>query len=80
MAVLSREEIRATLAILRSEGFSSVWQVQDEEQTEVILMMPGDELASVDLTAVTIAVMRAIPHTKVWLIPVEDTANLQRLL
>ncbi|MEZ5096459.1 MAG: hypothetical protein R2731_10260 [Nocardioides sp.] len=66
MGRFAREDIRAVLA---SFGIASARRAVGTGEDEEILLIAKDDYERTDNVAVTAAVMDALPHVKVWVIP-----------
>jgi hypothetical protein len=54
--------------VLRNFGVAAARRATTTDPTEEVLLLNATALASVDVRALTLAVMDVLPHTKVWVV------------
>lgn len=65
MQRLVREDV---LAVLARFGVAEASRATTTDATEEVVLLAKADFASVDVRQVTLALMEALPHTKVWVI------------
>ena len=61
----AREDI---WAVLRKFGVTKASRATTIDPTEEIIILAKEDLESVDVTALTMALMEVLPHKKVWVV------------
>jgi hypothetical protein len=54
--------------VLRQSGITKASRATTTDSTEEVILLTKQEVKSVDVTALTTALMEVLPHTKVWLV------------
>ena len=65
MERFAREDVRAVLARF---GVSEAMRATTVDPTEEVVLLGDQDFASVDVQALTLALMAVLPHTKVWVV------------
>lgn len=65
MYKLTSSEVANTTRILKAAGFSHAWRLELDDDSEVVFLVPADEVDGVDLTSVTREVMGQIAGRKI---------------
>lgn len=65
MGRFAREDV---WEVLRAFGVTQAARATTTDPTEEVILLPKAVLASLDVTALTKALMRVLPHTKVWVV------------
>jgi hypothetical protein len=63
MERFAREDV---LAVLARFGVSSAMRASPLDPTEEVFLLSREDFQSVDVRDLTLALMAALPHTKVW--------------
>ena len=66
-------------SILVGFGIASARRVTGTDPTEEVLLLGASEFAKVDAAVVELAVMDALPHTKVWVIEEHESWESEQL-
>jgi hypothetical protein len=54
--------------VLRQFGITKASRATTTDSTEEVILLTKQELKSVDVAALTTALMEVLPHTKVWVV------------
>jgi hypothetical protein len=77
MGEFARQDLRSLLA---SEfGISSASRAVDTDPSEEVILLSAEDFARVDSAAVALAVMRILPHVKVWVIKAQPAWDSEPL-
>lgn len=67
MEPFPREDV---LGVLGGFGITGVRRAEpSDDAAEEVVLVPPELLSSLDVDQLTLAVMKVIPHTKVWVVP-----------
>lgn len=61
----AREDVRHAM---KGFGIASSRRASDTDPTEEVFLLTAADFASVDVNALTRALMHVLPHTKVWVV------------
>jgi hypothetical protein len=65
MSEFAREDV---LAVLASFGIAAARRVVGTDRSEEVIMLRSRDFRHIEPSAVAMAVMNVLPHTKVWVI------------
>ncbi len=65
MGRFAREDV---WQVLHGFGVTTASRATTTDATEEVILLPKDQLAAVDVRALTLALTRVLPHMKVWVV------------
>ncbi len=65
MGQYTREDI---WSVLRDFGVTQASRATTTDSTEEVILLPKQQMATLDVHALTVALMRVLPHKKVWVV------------